>query len=128
MKFTSTADTKTTFRTSSQKCSGSIRGRIVHVPYASDEAFDFVIFEGGGTKDAPDKYLGQFCIIPKSVLAERGVLSAESIPGRVGFAIVVPDGPDSHWSKPYWNAWGPLRARAEAFAAMNEDENAMETD
>jgi hypothetical protein len=88
------------------KYGGMLDGRRVLRPYAEDD-FEFLIIEVGGTRDEPTRFHGHFCVIPKAVLIERGVLKTDTQPGKEVISIRGPG--EEYWAKEYWNNWGPLK-------------------
>jgi hypothetical protein len=54
-------------------------------------------------KHHPDKYLGNFCIIPRQILIDKGNFETDISSGKQSIGISPPDYPKPHWSKPYWN-------------------------
>lgn len=84
------------------KCCGKIQGKRIQRPYSSKDDFRYLICEVGGTESDPDKYKDWFCVIPMSVLEERGIVSIEGKGGQTTLSICPPDYPKPHWSLPYW--------------------------
>jgi len=89
-----------TYPITTQKSAG-----IHYQNYHVNDPFSYIIVEVGGTHDEPDKYRGQFCVIPKSTLVEQGVLESETCLGKHCMYICPPDYVREHWSKKYWNNW-----------------------
>jgi len=53
-------------------------------------------------------YLDNFCIIPSSVLINKGILKTSEQKGKLGLSICPPDYEKDHWSKEYWNNFSQL--------------------
>lgn len=90
------------YRVASRKHAGRINGKDIKRPYEEDD-FDIFIINIGGTKEEPNKYMNDFCIIPSHILEEKGILKTKTQEGRNQFAICSPDSQKDHWSKQYWN-------------------------
>src|SRR5437868_5262117 len=95
-------DTEITYQVSSQKSSGFLNGKLIRRHYDEGD-FDYMIVELGGTKTEPEKYKGQFCIIPSRVLIEQNILKTKTCKGKKGFYVCPPDYARQHWSKKFWN-------------------------
>jgi hypothetical protein len=80
-------------------------------PYSVPSTFDFIVVQLGAGDDQPEPYPGQFCILPKAILAEKGILTDESrgIVGRAALPV-APPGIIDHWTSSYWNRWELLQA------------------
>jgi hypothetical protein len=86
------------------------KGFVAHLrqPYHINDPFKCVIIELGGDSGCPTKYHNQFCIIPKSVLVNRGYLTSDVNKGKHKMCVCPPDYNGKHWSKQYWNRWDLL--------------------
>jgi hypothetical protein len=98
-------DKGTTFKVPLRQYAGVIRGTEVKKPYAATDPFDFIIAEFGGTKAEPTKYQGQFCVLPKQVLVDRGVFSSATQPGQTSVGVAPPDYPRKHWTLEHWKTF-----------------------
>jgi hypothetical protein len=90
------------FRITCHKSCGTIDGRRISQPYSITDDFEYLVVELGGTLSEPEKYQGQFCIIPKDILVQEGILKTDTQPGRMAITICPPDYTKPHWSKTYW--------------------------
>jgi len=77
--------------------------------YHVNDPFNFIIVELGGSPNQPEKYLGQFCIIPKDELHNQKILAFDDYIGKQAMSICPPDYKNGHWSKPYWGKVSLLR-------------------
>jgi hypothetical protein len=84
------------------KSAGRLNGKNIKKNYDKGD-IDFVVVELGGTIDEPEKYLGNFCIIPEKILLEQNILVTEISKGKKNFYICPPFDYDKHWSKEFWN-------------------------
>lgn len=91
-----------TYSVNSYKSAGNLNGKIIHRPYEVDD-FDFIVIEVAGTKEEPEKYKENFCIIPSKILEEQSVLKSDSCKGKTTFRVCPPDYDKPHWSKKFWN-------------------------
>lgn len=81
------------------KNGGYVNGRCRTKPYHIKDGFEYIIVE---TK----KFHGQFCIIPKTVLHQRGFISDDKgQKGRRMCTIAPFDYDKKHWINIYWNNW-----------------------
>ena len=109
LKFVSKNEKKClTYHISCHKSLGYLNKKQIHTPYSLND-FDFMIIELGGIQDDIDKYKGNFCIIPSTVLNERKILKNEKNNGKKTFSICPPDYNKIHWSKEFWNSFDILK-------------------
>lgn len=102
-KFVSLNRTKgLTYAVSFTKSSGRLNGKNVKKHYSKGD-IDFVIIEVAGTIEEPEKYLGNFCIIPEKILLEQNILITDTCKGKKGISVCPPFDYDCHWSKEFWN-------------------------
>jgi hypothetical protein len=85
------------------KHAGWLNGDCIQKPYSVDDPFDYLVVELGGTFDEPGKHEGKFCVIPKQVLIDQGILSSPNVPSKIGINLCTPDYDREHWSKEYWD-------------------------
>ena len=78
------------------KSNGSIDGVHQIQSYNESDPLDYFIFEING-------YHGQFCIVPKKIMVERGYLSTKKINGKKSISLCTPDYIGEHWCVKYWN-------------------------
>lgn len=102
LKYTTQSKSEHKYKINSTKKAGRLNGKRVTKPYELDD-FDFFIIEIGGTDAEPNKYKGNFCIIPKNVSLERNLLKTSTCTGKTQFTICSPDYEKSYWSKDLWN-------------------------
>ena len=50
-----------------------------------------------------DKVPDKFCVIPKSVLVEKGYVKTDHQLGHEFLSVLAPDSTGEHWTKVYWN-------------------------
>jgi len=84
------------------KNAGILNGKRMNKPYAVGD-FDFLIIEVGGTREEPEKYKGNFCIIPQSALIEHGCLKSATCDGKVTMSVAPPDYTKPQWTNKFWN-------------------------
>ena len=89
-----------TYYVTSVKSAGKVNGGNVKRHYELND-FSYMIVEVGGTRDEPEKYKGNFCILPIRVLLENNILKTDTCKGKKGFYVCPPDYPKEHWSKKY---------------------------
>jgi hypothetical protein len=94
--------TQETYSIDSCKSAGLLNGKHIKKNYESGE-FDFFIVELGGSEKDPDKYKGNFCIIPAKILIEQEIFKTSECKGKKAFYICPPDYDKPHWSKDLWN-------------------------
>ena len=80
-----------------------------YTAYSESDPFVFMIAEIGGPPENPFMYNGNFIILSKKLLIERGVLSTVETKGKGSCMICPPDSDKDHWSKPYWNRFDLLK-------------------
>jgi hypothetical protein len=102
-----------TYSVNAYKMGGKLNGKATKKPYSFNDPFENIIVEVGGTEKEPNKYLGNFCVLTKTILMEQGILSTQSpdgktIGGQKSMGICPPDYPKSHWSKKCWNNFAPF--------------------
>lgn len=97
-------DNKITYNISLHKNGGRFNGKHVNIPYSVNDPFEYLIVEVAGTKSEPKKYEGKFCIIPKQVLIDQGVLTTSASIGKFSIHIAPFDYHKDHWSKRFWDA------------------------
>jgi hypothetical protein len=97
-----------TYRIHTNKNTGRFQGRAVYQPYEITDPFKFLIAEVGGTKDEPDKYKGNFCIMSKEFLIAHKRLKSDSCPGQKAMCICPPDYQAEHMVKDCWNDWSRI--------------------
>ena len=100
---------KICYKINSEKHAGSLKGKSYKSPYEKGD-FDFMIIEVSGRNNDKEKeiYLNNFCIIPSSVLTEKGILKTCDQKGKTGLSICPPDYEKDHWTKKYWNNFSQL--------------------
>ena len=86
----------------------TVRGSIKK-SYHVNDPFHFIIVELGGSPNQQQKYLGQFCIIPKGELHNQKILACGDYIGKQAMSICPPDYRNHHWSKGYWGKVSLLR-------------------
>jgi hypothetical protein len=86
----------------STKSCGNIDGKKVRKNYEEND-FTFFIIEVGGTELEPDKYKGNFCIIPKEILMKQKILRSNVCKGKKSFRVCAPDTKSFHWARELWN-------------------------
>jgi len=91
-----------TYMITSSKSAGRLNNKNIKRPYSEND-FDYIIIEIGGTISSPNKYLNNFCIIPKNILIEQNILQTDTCKGKKKFYICAPDCKKPHWSKNLWN-------------------------
>jgi hypothetical protein len=96
-----------TYNISMHKSWGFLNGKLIKVPYSINDPFQYVIIEVGGIRNSENEkhiYENNFCIIPKFILEQRGVLeNLPDIHGNGVISICPPDYSKDHWSKIFWN-------------------------
>ena len=102
-KFVSTNCKNTaTYNVTSNKSCGRLKGKQIKRNYEEND-FDMIIVEVGGIKDNENKYINNFCFIPKDILIEQNILKTTTCKGKKSFSVCQPDYEREHWSKKYWN-------------------------
>ena len=91
-----------TYNVTSNKSCGKLNGKQIKRNYEEDD-FDMMIVEVGGTKNDQNKYINNFCFIPKDVLIMQNILKTSVCKGKKSFYICPPDYEKEHWSKKNWN-------------------------
>ena len=63
------------------------------------------VVEIGGTIDEPDKYKGNFCIIPSAALLEQNVFKTSTCKGKLSVTLCIPEYQRNHWTKKFWKRY-----------------------
>ena len=95
-------DKQLTYNISSTKSCGKLNKKNIKRNYEEND-FDMIVIEIGGTIDNSDKYINNFCFIPKNILIEQNILKTKKLNGKKSFYICPPDYEKNHWSKKFWN-------------------------
>lgn len=108
LKFSSIIGSKGgyTYYIHSMKCAGHTGKIQTYVPYDEDDKIDLIIVEIDNKKN---KYLNNFCIIPKEELIKQKIIKTSNEEGKKQFCICIPEYEKSHWSKKYWNRFDLLK-------------------
>ena len=120
-KFSSKPHNGATFRVNASKSAGHLDGKVIQRPYCADDPFEFVIVEVGGTRDDEEKFLGQFCFLPKSELVVRKILSSDECDGKLAMQVCPPDFAKAHWSKKFWGNIDALKNDASEDTMQDTD-------
>lgn len=96
------------FKIDIKKSSGMVGGKRTRYPYQEND-FDYLIVEVGGMKGNIGEYFGNFCIIPMSILINKGLIRTKDCDGKKTVNICPPDTISDHWTKKYWNNYQSLK-------------------
>ena len=94
------SETRLTYQVNFTKNSGRIADKYIKKNYEYED-FRFFIVEVGGTEEFPDKYIGNFCIIPREIIKDE--FRSEDNEGKKSVYVCPPDYSREHWSKVFWN-------------------------
>ena len=102
-----------TYNVTSNKSCGRLNGKKIKRNYEEND-FDMMIIEVGGVNNEQNKYINNFCFIPKDDLIVQNILKTTTCKGKKSFFICPPDYEKEHWSKKNWNNIHPF-IRCEKF-------------
>ena len=85
-----------------------VGGKRTRYPYQEND-FDYLIVEVVGMKGNIGEYFGNFCIIPMSILINKGLIRTKDCDGKKTVNICPPDTISDHWTKKYWNNYQSLK-------------------